>query len=60
MSAEQTRRGFLLRVAAAAGLAGLAVLGITGRAALWTARRIRIPVKPFDRARLREPHDLAG
>ena len=55
-----TRRTFLGRALAAAGVAGLAAIGLAGRAARWTAERIRIPLKPFDRERLRDPHDLAG
>ena len=54
------RRDFLRTALAAAGLAGLAALGLLGRATRWTVDRIRIPLKPFDRGRLRDPHDLAG
>lgn len=61
------RRGFLLRAAGFAGAAGLVVLGLAGRAGRLAARTgrlaaraVRIPFRPFDRAKLRDPHDLVG
>ena len=57
MSERITRRSFLVAAVAAAGGIALGVLRWTGREA---RRMIRIPFKPFDRSRLREPHDLAG
>ncbi|MHC4470097.1 MAG: hypothetical protein ACYTDY_02615 [Planctomycetota bacterium] len=60
MSGGLTRRGFLRTVLAGAGLAGLYAFGLAGRAARWTAGKLRIPGKTFDRGRLRDPHDLAG
>jgi hypothetical protein len=54
------RRGFLLRTAGFAGAAGLVVLGLAGRARRIAARTVRIPFKPFERRKLRDPHDLAG
>lgn len=60
MSKKTTRRGFLLAALAAGGCLALGMLRVTGRAARHTVSMVRIPLKPFFRDRLREPHDLAG
>lgn len=56
MSARMERRRFLLLAAGAVGTAVLAAVGLAGR----VATRLVIPLKRFDRKRLRDPHDLAG
>jgi len=60
MTGRPTRRGFLLRAAAGAAAIALGVTGLARRGARTVARAFRIPVKPLDPARLRDPHDLAG
>lgn len=55
-----TRRGFLLAALGAAGAAALVAAGLLRRGALAATARFRIPMKPFEPERLRDPHDLAG